>query len=73
MTMRFPGQDAQPSVADEPRRIRSLERARVGDSGYWTMWSSDYRVDYLWHSTSTITRIERLGIEDDESGQPVWR
>ena len=61
LTQRFPPPGAaELMLPNEARSLRSIERARVGETGYWTMHSSDWLIDYLWHLTSTITRIERL-------------
>ena len=61
VTQRFPPPGAPDLVLpNEARSLRSIERAHVGETGYWTMHSSDWLIDYLWHLTSTITRIERL-------------
>lgn len=57
---RFPGPNSAPSFNDVERPIRSLNHCRVGQVGYWTMVSFDFLLEYYWHRTSTIVRIERL-------------
>lgn len=57
---RFPGAEATPMPEAGPQLLRSLERCRVGETGFWTLLSSDFWVEYLWHRSSTISRIERL-------------
>ena len=58
---RIPGPTAWPGANDQPRPIRSIERCKVGERGYWTMktdgWSPS--VDYWWHSSSVIRKITR--------------
>lgn len=73
---REPGPGAKPTVNDRPRPLRSLERCRVGVAGYWTMIPDPPEADsieYRWHVSSTIRRIERLDdspvVEDGRLGQ----
>lgn len=68
---RFPGPRAPATVNDRPRPLRSLDVCRVGERGRWTMhtdgWSDT--VDYFWHVTSTILRIEKVASNDSAKGE----
>lgn len=59
---RVPGASAIPGGNDQPRLLRSIELCKVGQRGFWTMhtdaWSPT--IDYVWHSSSVVRRIERL-------------
>lgn len=59
---RVPGLDASPSINDRPRPLRSIDALKVGARGRWSMgtdgWSET--VDFFWHISSTIARIERI-------------
>lgn len=59
---RHPGPNSRPTVNDLTRRLRTIDRCRVGEDGYWTMKGGGYTdsVDYYWQSTSVIQRIERI-------------
>lgn len=61
---RLPGVGRSASINDVERPLRTLDACRVGEVGRWTMMSDDSLVDFFWHRTSTIQRIELLtGLE----------
>lgn len=55
---RIPGLGRPASFNDVERPLRTLEACRVGEAGRWTMISDDEMVDFYWHVTSRIRRIE---------------
>ncbi|MEC5149525.1 hypothetical protein [Cryobacterium sp. GrIS_2_6] len=57
---RVPGPGRPASFNDRPRPIRTIEECNVGASGRWTMVSDDPEVEFFWHVTSTVRRIERV-------------
>ena len=61
---RKPGPHARIDPSDTPRRLRTVERCRVGGRGHWTMESDDYLIDYYFHYTSVIQRIDRFDAEE---------
>jgi hypothetical protein len=61
--IRSPGQRASTTINDTTRRLRTLDRCRVGESGYWTMRGGGgylSSVDFYWQTTSVIRSIEPL-------------
>ena len=61
---RHPGPSARADPSDGPRRLRTIETCRVGGRGHWTMKSDDYFIDYYFHYTSVIQRIDRVDAEE---------
>lgn len=62
---RFPGPGSAPTVNDCTRPIRTLDTCRVGERGRWTMYPEEPSdVDYYWHVTSVVRRIERMDAAD---------
>lgn len=57
---RIPGPGRPSSINDTARPLRTLDACRVGDVGRWTMRSYDVLIDFYWHVTSQIRRIERV-------------
>lgn len=60
---RHPGPRASTTINDTTRRLRTLDRCRVGESGYWTMRGGGgylSSVDFYWQTTSAIRSIEPL-------------
>jgi hypothetical protein len=43
-----------------PDAFRSITVCQVGERGFWTFPSNDFLIDYFWHYSSTIERIERV-------------
>ena len=60
---RKPGPNTWADSSDGPRRLRTIESCRVGGRGHWTMKSDDYLIDYYFHYTSIIQRIDRVDAE----------
>lgn len=56
--LRSPGPLAGDGLDQTTRRVRSIERCRVGERGYWTMPGAGYLIDYSWHYSSVIRFIE---------------
>ncbi|MFF2276793.1 hypothetical protein [Agromyces sp. NPDC058126] len=56
--LRSPGPLAGDGLDQTTRRVRSIERCRVGERGYWTMPGAGYLIDYSWHDSSVIRFIE---------------
>lgn len=59
---RVPGANSSPSINDCERPLRSLDRCRVGATGFWTMraGSDSDLVEYFWQFSTEIRSIERL-------------
>lgn len=60
---RHPGPCASTTINDTKRRLRTLDRCRVGESGYWTMRGGGgylSSVDFYWQTTSVIRSIAPL-------------
>jgi len=72
---RQPGRSAQADLSGAPPRLRTIERCRVGERGHWTMKSGDHLIDYYFHDTSVIERIDRVDAEErgKEPGQDLNR
>lgn len=84
--MRIPGANATPGGNDRPRPLRSIGVCKVGQRGYWTMHTDGWSptIDYHWHDTSVVRRIERLADQEPraphsdhkdqvaESTAPAW-
>jgi hypothetical protein len=68
---RIPGEYAQPNLNDAARQIYRIERCTVGQRGYWLMDKGGYTdtIDYYWHDSSVIQRIERVVLDLSEDGQ----
>lgn len=66
---RIPGEHSAPSFNDRARPLRSIDACTVGARGHWTMFTDGWSetVDFYWHDTSIIQRIERVQIEVGES------
>lgn len=66
---RIPGPYAGPTFNDRPRPLRSIDACTVGARGYWTMFTDGWSetIDFYWHDTSIIQRIERV---KDEAVEP---
>ena len=64
---RIPGERAWPTFNDRTRPLRSIEACTVGARGYWTMHADGWSdaVDFYWHDSSIIQRIERIQDELD--------
>jgi hypothetical protein len=56
---RRPGVNGYRLHGDEPRALRSIERCRLNESGYWTFQSHDFLTDFYWQVCTKIVRIER--------------
>ena len=70
---RHPGPSTWADPSDGPRRLRTIESCRVGERGHWTMKSDDYFIDYFFHYTSVIQRIDRVDTDElgkEESQEP---
>ena len=70
---RHPGPNTWADPSDGPRRLRTIESCRVGGRGHWTMKSDDYLIDYYFHYSSVIQRIDRVQAEErgkEESQEP---
>lgn len=67
---RIPGPGRPASVNDRARPLRTLEACRVGDAGRWTMFSDDVMIEFYWHVTSRIRRIEQMAVAPDEYPNP---
>ena len=57
---RFPGPASSPTINDCERPLRTLDACRVGEPGRWTMQTDSESVEYYWHVTSVILRIEKI-------------
>ena len=59
---RIPGSEAKPTINDRTRPLRLIRECRVGSRGHWLMEpdSTDSPVDYFWHVSSVIRRIELI-------------
>lgn len=59
---RNPGPNSSPSINDCERPLRSLDKCRVGATGYWTMRAGTDAdsVEYFWQFCTEIRRIEKL-------------
>ena len=59
---RIPGPSAKPTINDRSRPLRLIRECRVGSRGRWLMEpdSPDSPVDYFWHVSSVIQRIELI-------------
>jgi hypothetical protein len=57
---RIPGLGRPASFNDVTRPLRTLEVCRVGEAGRWTMHSDDETIEFFWHISSRIRRIEAL-------------
>ena len=59
---RVPGTNATPGINDVARPLRSIDTLTVGSGGRWTMhtdgWSDS--IDYYWHESSLVAKIERV-------------
>ncbi|TFD66079.1 hypothetical protein [Cryobacterium sp. Hh38] len=59
---RVPGTNATPGINDVARPLRSIDTLTVGRGGRWTMhtdgWSDS--IDYYWHESSLVAKIERV-------------
>ena len=64
---RKPGPNTWANPSDGPRKLRTIEACRVGGRGYWTMKTDDYLIDYYFHYSSVIQRIDR--VRTDEHGK----
>lgn len=60
--IRIPGPNAEAGINDRLRPLRTIERCEVGKRGFWTMHtdSFSFEIDYYWHRTSRVHRIERI-------------
>jgi hypothetical protein len=66
LVTRIPGNGAIDFVTDQGRELRTLDRCRVGDVGFWTMTPLPHERDleFSWHQSSLIQRIVRaIGFE----------
>ncbi|MBB5844919.1 hypothetical protein HD599_003242 [Conyzicola lurida] len=66
LVARIPGNGAMDFVTDPGRELRTLDRCRVGDVGFWTMMPLPHEQDleFRWHQSSLIQRIVRtIGLE----------
>ena len=73
---RIPGPNAKPTINDLSRPLRLIRQCRVGSRGHWLMEpdSIDSPVDYFWHISSAIQRIELIpptGERTDLEAGPV--
>ena len=73
---RIPGPNAKPTINDLSRPLRLIRQCRVGSRGHWLMEpdSLDSPVDYFWHVSSVIRRIELIpptGERTDLEAGPV--
>ncbi len=65
---RYPGTSTYAGESDgHARRLRSIERCRVGERGLWTFPGS-YLINYEWHGSSVVQRIEPV-----DSAGTRWR
>jgi hypothetical protein len=65
---RIPGPNAWPTFNDRARPLRSIDACAVGARGHWTMFEDGWSetVEFYWHDTSIIQRIEQVQVEADE-------
>ncbi len=65
---RIPGEHAGPTFNDRARPLRSIDACTVGSRGHWTMYAEGWSdmIDFYWHDTSVIRRIERMEDQPDE-------
>ena len=73
---RIPGPEAKPTINDRTRPLRLIRVCRVGSRGRWLMEpdSMDSPVDYFWHVSSVIQRIELIppiGHQTEPEAGPV--
>ena len=73
---RIPGSEAKPTINDRTRPLRLIRECRVGSRGHWLMEpdSTGSPVDYFWHVSSVIRRIELIpptGERTDLEAGPV--
>jgi hypothetical protein len=63
---RIPGPNSSSSINDCERPLGSLEKYRVGATGYWTMraGADSDMVEYFWQFSTEIRSIERLSDEN---------
>ncbi|GAA4481281.1 metallophosphoesterase family protein [Microbacterium panaciterrae] len=54
---RILGPDAQPEPSDRVRRLRSIDRCRLGERGRWAVEDLEPNADQLWHESSIIRHI----------------
>ena len=61
---RIPGPNFSSSINDCERPLRSLDKCRVGATGYWTMsaGADSDSVEYFWQFSTEIRRIEHLPV-----------
>ena len=59
------------SPMDRVHRLRSLDRCKVGGSGYWTVHpeGESWAIDYLWWQTSVILSIEANGLNQGQRAE----
>ena len=53
-----PGRQSSHNVIARP--LRTVDACRVGDGGRWTTLSDDITIDFYWHFTSRIRRIDQV-------------
>ena len=61
---RKPGPNTWVDPSDGPRRLRTIEACHVGERGHWTMKPDDFLIDYYFHYSSVIKRIDRVQVEE---------
>lgn len=59
--MRKPGPTATPGSSGVAQPLRNIVTCIVGERGYWTLHTAGWSdtVDYYWHYSSIVQRIER--------------
>ena len=69
---RIPGSAAKPTINDRTRPLRLIRECRVGSRGHWLMEpdSTDSPVDYFWHVSSAIRRIELIPPTGHHQAEP---
>jgi hypothetical protein len=70
---RKPGPNTWSDSSDGRRRLRTIKACRVGERGHWTMDSDDFFIDYYFHYSSVIQRIDQVDAGElgkEESQEP---
>lgn len=62
---RIPGPEAEHAITDGTFRLTSIERARIGRSGFWWMDGNEY--EDFWHRTSVIRHLTRISREQADN------
>ena len=65
------GPDSLPFPGDNSRPLRTIERCRVWELGFWTFVSHNRLMEFYWHQSTEIKKIQRIKREDPEDEEIV--